>query len=477
MFHFSPYAQGDEMRRWTKSLWSIAVVLALSGLLAPASAQDSHYWAEQYGTRASLLGGAIIGSVRDLSAAYYNPGSAALHDEAGFVISGRAYRSGTIRVVEGAGDGIDLANTTQRPIPTLLATPIDFDFLGRHVLLYSALTRQDFGASFSTIRVEDADVLPAPGDESFSAALRIDASLRETWTGVTWAYPFADWLGVGVSQFLAIRSQSGGSRLLAQAATQAGDVGILTRVRDRSYTHYRTLTKVGVMVERGALSIGLTATTPSVAISGEGSTTFNGSAAGIDADGDGAADQYLAVDLQSGIPASFRSGWATGAGLGVRFASTQLHASAEWFESAERWTILDADPVVPEVGSEAPTMDATAEFGSVFNWGFGIEQGVRFATLYGGIASDRSAGVPGADRATDVTISNYDLLRYSGGVSATIGRVELMLGLGYTSGSQPLPPPADGGVLPEPGGTRLEYSQWTVVLGFEFTSGGADSAN
>jgi hypothetical protein len=47
-----------------------AVALAVSPLLP----QDVHYWTHQYGTRANLLGGAVIGSVLDLSGSYYNPG-------------------------------------------------------------------------------------------------------------------------------------------------------------------------------------------------------------------------------------------------------------------------------------------------------------------------------------------------------------------------------------------------------------------
>jgi len=47
--------------------------------LAPVlSSQDSHYWTNQYGTRATLLGGAVIGSVLDLSGTYYNPGGLSL---------------------------------------------------------------------------------------------------------------------------------------------------------------------------------------------------------------------------------------------------------------------------------------------------------------------------------------------------------------------------------------------------------------
>lgn len=53
------------------------------------SSQDTHYWNIQYGTRSTLLGGAVFGSVSDLSATYYNPGAIALFKDAEFILSAR----------------------------------------------------------------------------------------------------------------------------------------------------------------------------------------------------------------------------------------------------------------------------------------------------------------------------------------------------------------------------------------------------
>ena len=55
-----------------------SIVAAVSLLAVLGSAQDSHYWTYQYGTRSNLLGGAVIGSVLDLSGTYYNPGGLSL---------------------------------------------------------------------------------------------------------------------------------------------------------------------------------------------------------------------------------------------------------------------------------------------------------------------------------------------------------------------------------------------------------------
>ena len=53
-------------------------VLILIFSYAPINAQETYYWNITYGTRSTLLGGAVIGSVSDLSATYYNPGAVAL---------------------------------------------------------------------------------------------------------------------------------------------------------------------------------------------------------------------------------------------------------------------------------------------------------------------------------------------------------------------------------------------------------------
>ena len=51
--------------------------VAAAGLFENVAAQDSHYLNHLYGDRSTLLGGSVIASVDDASAAYYNPGALA----------------------------------------------------------------------------------------------------------------------------------------------------------------------------------------------------------------------------------------------------------------------------------------------------------------------------------------------------------------------------------------------------------------
>lgn len=66
----------------TKILIAISFILLLTTSI---QGQEDNYWNIQYGTRSTLLGGTVIGSVSDLSATYYNPGAIALFRDVNFI--------------------------------------------------------------------------------------------------------------------------------------------------------------------------------------------------------------------------------------------------------------------------------------------------------------------------------------------------------------------------------------------------------
>ena len=59
----------------------VLLILLIVTLSLKGNAQDTHYWTHQYGTRSTLLGGLVIGSVLDLSGTFYNPGGLSLIDD------------------------------------------------------------------------------------------------------------------------------------------------------------------------------------------------------------------------------------------------------------------------------------------------------------------------------------------------------------------------------------------------------------
>src|SRR5687767_15177530 len=60
--------------------------------------QDTHYWALQFGTRSSLMGGAVVGRVKDNSAIFYNPACLAFIDTSSITINADLYQLEKTRI-------------------------------------------------------------------------------------------------------------------------------------------------------------------------------------------------------------------------------------------------------------------------------------------------------------------------------------------------------------------------------------------
>ena len=163
----------------------LAVVVTVAAVINNASAQDTHYWNLQYGTRSNLLGGAVIGSVNDMAATYYNPATLALFPAPEILLSGKVYQYSSLSLNNGAGPGKDLTSSTIEAAPTLFAGSFTFDWLGDHTLSYSILTRQrmNFGIEGRRGGVRDTE----SGEELVAGELITNQELSDLWIGLTWA--------------------------------------------------------------------------------------------------------------------------------------------------------------------------------------------------------------------------------------------------------------------------------------------------
>ena len=111
------------------------VIFTLIFLLSFANqlfSQDSHYWTLQYGTRSTLLGGAVIGSVTDLGATYYNPGMLALLDDPAFILSGAIYQYTQIKFQNALPGQQDLGYSSLNTAPSLTAGSFSLPGLDKH---------------------------------------------------------------------------------------------------------------------------------------------------------------------------------------------------------------------------------------------------------------------------------------------------------------------------------------------------------
>lgn len=414
---------------------SAATLLAVAAFLTSAPravAQDAHYWTLQYGPRSSLLGGAVIGSVDDVSATFYNPGAVSLASDLAFAVSTQVLEYTGIALEDGGGDGVDLGTAKTGIRPSLVAGTITTSlFGGDGILAYSALTRnrgtQDLaGAVFLTAD----DLPPEAGLDDAVGAVDFTGRFNDFWGGLTYSHGLGEHFGLGATWYAAVRSQN---RQRQSTAALIGDDGSGTSEIDNSggeYSTFRTLFKFGASFQAGALTGGATLTTPSIHISGSGELALNRSTIGADT-------TALHAGIQTGLPAEYRSPLSVGGGLAWQIGRARIHGSLEWFDRVDQYIVIQGDTLyAQEPEGESLVLDAVHEQAAVTNWALGLEYEIsKTFSGYLSYFTDNSS-VDDDLEATGLSIVPIDIQTLTVGTDFVIRAARFTLGVGYGWGSE-----------------------------------------
>jgi hypothetical protein len=448
---------------------SLAIAAVLGALAnGSAAAQDTHYWTNQYGDRANLLGGAVVGSAVDLSAVYYNPGALSLLESPDLILATKVFEWTQITAEGGSELDVAIGDDRLGLAPGFFAGLLPFRFLESDVLSYSAFTRQSFDARMRAVGTGEDDLFPPEGPEESYRSLGFEGKLTETWVGLTWSRAVGN-IGFGVSTFVAARSQRGGRSALAQGYAPAELEATAIDLTGYSYSSYRLLWKTGLAGEWLGWSVGLTLTTPSVGLFGSGDIEINQTLFGVDLDGDGVTDPVFVADYQEGLSARYRSPFSAAVGASRRFGATTVHASAEWFAKVGESVVLDPEPFVGQSTGDTLNPTLTQSLDDVFNVSVGVQH--RFSTttaIFGSFRTDHSGW--NAPTGFDVAVTTWDIYFLTAGARFQVAGADFTLGLGFGFGSEPVPasPPDNGvpGVLPDDLGVR--YRNYRLIFAFAF---------
>jgi long-subunit fatty acid transport protein len=386
------------------------IILAVSTIVIyNVSAQDTHYWNLQYGTRSTLLGGAVIGSVSDMAATYYNPAALALFPAPEILLSGKVYQYSALSLNNGAGPGKDLTSSTIEAAPTLFAGSFTFDWLGDHTLSYSILTRQrmNFGIEGRRGGTRDTDL----GEELVAGELIANQELSDLWVGLTWAVKLNSKIAIGVTPYLSIRDQKTRKHAYTEILDQVGNVSAAIITQQFEYKNYRLLAKAGFGANFDPLTLGLSITTPSLSLSGSGSSLVN-----LINTGESTNDETAFIaNFQQDVTAQHHLPLAIGFGAGYRIGKHRLHFSAEWYDEVSHYNILDTENFIAQRSGEAFSNRVDSELKSITNYGIGAEFSIsEHLNLFISYVTDFSAAVP--DTRTNLTVSTWDIYHLSTGV-------------------------------------------------------------
>lgn len=450
-----------------------ALLVLACALPWPALAQSTNYWSNQYGNRARLLGGSVIGSVQDLSATYYNPGALALLDDPQFLLAGNVYQFINLSVQNSLGEGRDLFTSRVIGLAPLFAGRIRFGFLGKHRLAYTFFTRQ-----YVDLRLEDrspltgANLFGIPDLTFNSGNVLLESSLGEYWGGLSWSYPLTEHIGIGVTPFIAVRRQRVREQLVVQGLGASGLAGMAFQSREIYYQNVRVLAKLGVAADYGTWRFGMSLTTPQfLSAAGRGETGLDSTLVS-----QGTTPAQVVSNFQDGLSSQYHSPWSVGAGLSRSFGSSRLHLSAEWFAPVSEYHVIDSDPFIGQSTGEELNTDVTLRLDDVLNVGLGLEH--RYSeglNLYLSFSTDFSATPPSTDVA--LALSGFDLYHFATGASFQVGRYDVTLGGVFSFGDLNTPRtlefiPGDAITrrLETPGSARVEYYRITAVVGLSLLS-------
>lgn len=454
--------------------WLLIMLFCLGLAGAPALAQDANYWDNQYGTKAKLLGGLVVGSPSDLSASFYNPAWLALRTDASLLLTTQALEYSRLEYGNVRNVGKNPSFDQFRPSPGFLGGRFRSGRDGGWAVTWTYLekTRFSYGASARHVAADPAP--PPDGNAWFSGEVYRKLDNNDSWYGAAFSRRIGERTAYGITPYLAYRSQRQRVQAAAQSLGADGAYADLNIIDEFEYWHVRLLAKLGVAFDYRPISFGLTVTTPSLGVMGSGRYYHSESATGLDLDGDGAPDDFLAATDQEELDARWRSPLSVAAGASWRGGSTGVHLTVEWFDGITGYDVLETAAYQAQADGAARTPDLGMHLRSLVNVGVGLDH--RFSpgfALYAGFRSDFSAQPE--EPATNILMTHWDLWHATAGASFQFLGVELTTGLEYsfaegnavngadfTRGEEPL-------VVAEQGEVPVRYNRFRLLLGFDLS--------
>jgi hypothetical protein len=419
-----------------KQLFVTLFVVFIVMLSISVSAQDAHYWNQTYGTRSTLLGGAVIGSVDDLGATFYNPGQLSLVKDPNFLFSARVFEYQNISLKPDYPALNPASKSRLTPSPSFIVFNLSSDWLGKTNLAFSFLTRQTFDTRLKTRYVGDAEDLDVSNETLY------EGNTDEYWGGITLSYPIYGKysLGVGLTNYIAVRSYRSRSSINSQSIDSLQNVGILSGTREYEYYNVRILWKAGIGFTFESIRFGLTVTTPSINLFGSGETDINLNSSGVDIDGDNVSDEFLLSDYQEGLPSNYSSSFAIGLGIYYRFGDFKVHFSSEYYSKVSQFNVLASNQFQSQTGNFLLTNNLTHALKPIFNFGLGLEFLVsKKVTTFGAFVTDFSA--LDEEVRSNHSVSLWDFYHITGGASLTFEKMEVTFRLSLALAGEDIPIP------------------------------------
>ncbi len=400
-------------------------------------AQDSHFWDSQFGTRSQLLGGIVVGAPNDLSTTYYNPAWLAMENKPSVLLTTKTFEAYNLTAENNFNNGSDPTSTQVTPSPGFFGIQFSQNTEDDELsIAFSYLQKVKFDFKASGIQIDENPAPPEEGNFWFSGEAFKITSVSEYWAGVTFAKQIGDHTLAGITPFGALRNQSMRNQVSAKGMGSDENFSHIYSMDYSDFWHIRLLLKAGLAFDYSPLTFGVTLTTPSVGVIGEGSVYQDGSLSGIDIfDPEGTPDTFMAVNHQPGLSPNFKSPLSIAAGAAYKLGDTRLYVSAEWFNTLGKYDIMSPDSFSSQSHPNYIfTYDISYSTRSIINWGIaGSHNFSSRVAMYLSFWSDKSNLNQSDD--PNMMMALWNLKHTNVGASFEFMNIEFTTGLGFSYGN------------------------------------------
>lgn len=415
----------------------IAIVMGLTAIT-----QDLHYWTNQFGTRSSLLGGAVVGGIKDNTAIFYNPAALAFADSNSVSINANLYQMENIKVINAVGESKNLKALNIGSIPLLVGGRLKSKNPKMNIG-YGIVTPVSFGFKASARSQGFYPISSAsdsPGDEEYTGQVNTNSELKETTAilGLSWKMG-KNW-SIGLSNFFAVRTHKYASgtigRMFLNDASRT--LVAINDIEAFSYTQISYIPKLGINFEQEKWSWGAALTLPGIKVYSSANVTADVTGNEVNLFGTGRID-FSASDAQENLKAGYKYPLSLAIGGVHEGAKTRWAFTGQYFAGMEPYSIVTPEKkqflrpqaLFPDESTDKYLQVKTAAK-PVLNVAVGMEQILSEKIVFAASFRTNFSAYDEAmksEKGIKPYMSTWDIYHVSTGVTMNQGRHDLSIGL------------------------------------------------
>jgi hypothetical protein len=412
------------------------------------SAQDTHYWTQQFGTRSALMGGAVIGGVKNHSVIFYNPGGLGFIDTASLSINADAYTLENIKFENALGQKQDYKSDYLGSIPLLVGGIFRSSPDKKLKIAYGLINPVDFIFD-ATARIDTYQEIvsgnESPGPEEFIAQGSLKSRLKESVGAVGFSRQLNENWSVGISNYFIVRSMNMSrslyTRMYLNNATN--DLVSSSFVRELDFFNVRYQAKIGLAYEKKNFSAGITISAPSLNIFGSGVIAVD--LIGNNMKIDNSRTDFLANDRQDKLKSKYKSPVSVSGGINWTANRNYFGLAVQYFGKVAAYDVMQAKPsafvrpasLYDKLQSDQylrvkvaakNVLNVAIGYEHNLNEGVSITASFRTNNSYFDKSLKDEVGLK-------PEFTSWNIYHMAGGVTLSKGRNQLSLGLLYSFGS------------------------------------------